>query len=81
MIVTVLAVIFLLVLSGVAYFGYSILGKRTVAPGEINTEECSVCRKKFIKEELVLRQIGDYKMLYFCKRCIMSLYNDLGLKN
>ena len=81
MIVTVLAVVFLIVLSVVAYFGYKILGERPGAPGDINEEKCSVCRKQYHKEELVLRQIGDYKLMYFCKNCILGLYTDLGLKN
>ena len=81
MIVTILAVVFLIILSSFAYFGYKILGKSTSLAGEVDTEKCSVCRKKFMKEELVLRQVGDYKLLYFCKPCIVNLYADLGLKN
>ncbi len=42
-------------------------------PNDVFTEKCSVCRDKFHKSKLIARQIGDYKMLYFCKKCIDEL--------
>jgi len=79
--VTILAVFFLLVIVVVAFFGSRLLSKQSVKPGEADQEKCSVCREKFGKSELVLREIGDYKLLYFCRECILKLYADMGIKN
>jgi hypothetical protein len=81
MIVTALAILFLVLLTLAAYGGYRVLGRATRAPGEAATEKCSVCRERFPVSELVVRQIGDYKLMHFCKKCILSLYQDLGLRN
>ena len=81
MAVTILAVVFLFLLVVIAFFGYNYLGKRVATPESINTEKCSVCRQKFEKTMLIERQIGDYKMLYFCRECVVKLYADLGIKN
>jgi len=79
--VTILAVVFLLVLVIVAIAGTRLLRKQPGAPEDANREKCSICREKFDKGELVLREIGDYKLLYFCRNCILKLYTDLELKN
>ncbi|MBI1807183.1 MAG: hypothetical protein HYR76_09055 [Ignavibacteria bacterium] len=81
MAVTVLAALFLFALVLTAFFGYKYLGKKTTAPENINNEKCSICRQKFEKKMLIERQIGDYKLLYFCRECIVRLYADLGIKN
>jgi uncharacterized membrane protein len=73
MIVSVLAVCFLLFIGLVAYFGYKLVINRGTSPEEINTERCSICRERFQKGELILRQIGDYKLLFFCRKCIDGL--------
>ena len=71
--------LFFIVLS--AFLGYRLLGKGTTTPEEANLEKCSICRQKFDKSQLVLRQIGDYKLFYFCRECVLKLYADMGLKN
>ena len=76
MIVTIFAILFLLFMGAMAVFGYSMIMKKAAAPDEINTEKCSVCRNRFERSALVLREIGDYKLLFFCKDCIIALYND-----
>jgi uncharacterized membrane protein len=81
MAVTVFAVLFLFFLVGLAIIGYRVLGNRTSSAGEAGSEKCSVCRERFNKEELIERQIGDYRLLYFCRKCVMGLYSDLGIKN
>lgn len=81
MAVTILAVLFLFFLVVIAFFGYNYLGKRAVTPENLNTEKCSICRQQFEKKMLTERQIGDYKLLYFCRDCILRLYADLGIKN
>ena len=81
MIVTILAVAFLLLIAVAAFLGYKTVIQRSTSPEEINQEKCSICLEKFEKSQLVLRQIGDYKLLYFCKKCVLGLYADLGMKN
>ncbi len=82
MTVSILAVTFLILIGFVAYVGYkTIIRQGPKSPEELNTEKCSVCRERFSKDQLVERQIGDYKLLYFCRNCILGLYGDLGIKN
>lgn len=81
MTLTILAVAFLFLIVVVGFGGTRVLGSRALKNEEMNLEKCSICRQKFDKIELVLREIGDYKLLYFCKGCIVKLYSDLGAKN
>ncbi|HTK82196.1 MAG TPA: hypothetical protein VL633_07895 [Bacteroidota bacterium] len=81
MIVTVLAVAFLIVIGFIVVVGYKAIFKGGPSPEEIDVEKCSVCRRKFTRNELLLRTIGDYKLLYFCRECVLKLYADLGMKN
>jgi len=81
MAVTVLAVLFLFFMVGLAIIGYRVLGNRTTSATEVDTERCSVCRERFKKNELIQRQIGDYRLLFFCRKCVLELYSDLGMKN
>jgi hypothetical protein len=81
MVVTILAAAFLVLIGFIAFVGYrSIISKQAseIAP---DTERCSICRERFDKHALVERQIGDYRLLYFCRTCILGLYGDLGIKN
>lgn len=80
MIITVLAVLFLLIMAAIAVFGYKMIITQGPRPEDINREKCSVCRKKFNKNDLVLRTIGDYKLLYFCEECIGGLYTEAKAK-
>jgi hypothetical protein len=81
MIVTVLAVAFLIIIGFIAFIGYKAFIQRAPSAEEQAMEKCSICRRKFDKEELLLRTVGDYKLLFFCRDCIVHLYADLGLKN
>ncbi len=81
MAVTILAALFLAIMVTIVAFGYKMVIRQHSNPQNVNLEQCSVCRKAFEKDRLVLRQIGDYKLLYFCRDCIIKLYSDLGLKN
>ena len=81
MVITVLAVAFLLFIGFITYIGFrTIIRKQPGQDGEPK-EKCAVCRRSFAKDSLLLRQIGDYKLLYFCRECVLQLYADLGLKN
>ena len=81
MIVTVLAVAFLLVIGFIVVVGYKAIFQGGPPPEEIDFEKCSVCRRKFPRNELLLRPIGDYKLLYFCRECVLKLYADFGMNN
>ena len=81
MAVTILAAIFLVFMVVVAIGGYKLLGKQTSNTGEMDTGKCSICSERFEKNQLIERQIGDHRLLYFCKKCVMGLYADLGMKN
>ena len=81
MVVSVLAVGFLIFIGFVAIIGYKTIIRGGPKGDELNVEKCSICRRKSDKRQLILRQIGDYKLLYFCKDCVLQLYADLGLKN
>jgi hypothetical protein len=79
--VTILAIAFLAIIGFVAYIGFKSCIQGAPGAEEQKSERCAICRKKFEKNEMILRQIGDYKLLYFCRECVMKLYADLGLKN
>lgn len=82
MAVTILAIAFLALVGFVAFIGYKTVIRRDPSDTMIkNSERCAICRQRFEKHLLVERQIGDYKLLYFCDTCILSLYGDLGRKN
>lgn len=81
MIVTVLAIAFLIIIGFISYFGYKTIIQKAPTAEEQLMETCAICRKKFEKHDLLLREIGDYKVLYFCRECIMKLYADIGLNN
>jgi predicted SprT family Zn-dependent metalloprotease len=79
--VTVLAVVFLLIVLLVAVFGFRTVIKKGHSSSDPNTERCSLCRQQFPKTQLIERQVGDYRLMYFCGSCIVKLHNDLTSKN
>ncbi len=80
MAVTISAVIFLALLLAVAFLGTRMMQKKSVS-GTPGSERCLLCSTPFPKAELVTRQIGDYKIVYFCRSCIIKLYADAGTRN
>ncbi len=81
MVITILTAAFLFLVLLIAVVGYKSVIKRGSSPQDINTEKCALCRKRFDKAHLVEREIGDYKLMYFCTECVLRLYADLGMKN
>ena len=73
---TVLALVFLVLILIIAIFGQRLLSQKTESVKNTNTEQCFICRDTFDKRELVERQIGDLKVMYFCSTCIENLYKD-----
>ncbi len=76
MAVTILALLFLVLMTAIAFFGR---GKQPQAG--VNMQKCSLCLRPFEQRLLVERQVGDYRHLHFCRECILGLASDLGLKN
>ncbi len=73
MIITTLAIAFILFIVVMIVFGKVAMFQRPADPNDVFTEKCSVCHEKLHKSLLIERQIGGYKMLYFCKKCIDEL--------
>ncbi|HLX12474.1 MAG TPA: hypothetical protein VKS81_06635 [Bacteroidota bacterium] len=80
MAVTVLAIVFLLGMLATIVFGFKYIMRPGSAPAESAVEKCSLCRKTFNKTDLILRQVGDYKLVYFCASCIESLNAEAKAK-
>jgi hypothetical protein len=81
MTITVLASLFITLVLLLALFGIRSALKRQPSQADLNIEKCSVCRQKVNKAILIERQIGDYKLLYFCPSCIAELHNEMVRKN
>jgi hypothetical protein len=82
MIISVLAVSFLILVGFVVFVGYkTVIRRNSPTEEELATEKCAICRERIAKELMVERQILDYKLLYFCRKCILDLYHDLGVTN
>ena len=73
---TYLAIIFVLTLIAAIMYGFGIFMRRPPTREELLTEKCSICREPRPKEEMVERQIGDYKVLWFCRSCITDLHHE-----
>jgi hypothetical protein len=80
MIVTVLAILCLALLGFLTVVGYRaiIRGGESASRAE-GMEKCTVCRRSVRKERMVERQIGDYRLLFFCAGCVRELASDLRL--
>ncbi|HEY4612689.1 MAG TPA: hypothetical protein VII11_06870 [Bacteroidota bacterium] len=76
-----LAIVFVLMLLGLIFYGFSIVMRRPPTADELRTEKCSLCGERFPKEELAERQIGDYKLNYFCQTCVTGLHEEMEGKD
>lgn len=81
MTVTVLAIGFLVVIVVIALFGFKAVIKQGKSPEDLNKEKCSLCRMQFNKSMLIERQVGDYRVHYFCPECIAKLHDEMVRKN
>jgi hypothetical protein len=81
MVVTFLAVLFLLLVTAIAVAGFRMFSKRGAPNPSETLQKCSLCLRSFQKNLLIERQVGDMRLLHFCRDCILTLYSDLGLKN
>lgn len=81
MAVTISAIVFLAGVLLLTFVGIRLLKKKSETVSGEHQEKCTLCRNLFHKDEMILREVGDYKLLYFCRSCILKLYSDLGVKN
>ncbi len=81
MIITVLAICFLLLILAISFFGFKAVIKQGKRPEDINKEKCSLCRRSFLKSQFVEREVGDMRVYYFCAECIASLQREITSKN
>jgi hypothetical protein len=81
MTVTILAIVFMILLLVIVILGYRGVITRGKPAQSSNEERCSICGKYFGKAQLAERQVGDYRLLFFCSSCIMGLYNEITSKN
>ena len=81
MAVTILALLFLVFMTAIAFAGFRMFGKGKQPQAGVNMQKCSLCLRPFEQRLLVERQVGDYRHLHFCRECILGLASDLGLKN
>lgn len=73
---TTLAILFVLGLLGAIVYGFGIVMRAAPSKDEIDMRQCSVCRKRYPKHLVIEREIGDSKVLHFCKPCVAGLAMD-----
>ncbi|MBM4167460.1 MAG: hypothetical protein FJ218_11165 [Ignavibacteria bacterium] len=77
MVITISAIIFIVIILIVAYFGLRyVMNQGTKSLSEVDSEKCSLCRKQFPKKELLVREVYDVKVYFFCKNCTENLYKE-----
>ena len=81
MTLSILALLFLAGILFVAVFGFRTIIRQGKTPDDENRERCSICRERFNRSQLIERQVGDHRLLYFCQTCVMSLHNEMVSKN
>ena len=80
-VITYLTIGFVVLLLGAVLYGFGIVMRRPPTQEELETESCTLCGQRLKKENLVERQIGDYKVLFFCKECIEKLSFESSKRN
>lgn len=83
MALTIGAILLLVGLIYLIYYGYSVGVRKTVRSGEESLRKCSLCSQKFDRSKLVERQaptasgqVGDSKLFYFCEECVNALHEE-----
>lgn len=75
--VTFLSILFLIFLVSLIFYGYGFIVAPSKSKKDVELEKCTVCNQKFAKVEMILRQVGDFKLIYFCKTCIQNLSEEI----
>ena len=83
MALTIGAVILLIGLMFLIYYGYTVGVRRSVKPGREHLQKCSLCLQTFECSKLIERQasissgrVGDSKLFYFCEECVKNLSEE-----
>ena len=79
--VTILAIVFLLLMLVVTYFGYRFISRSGAKRDEPRHEQCTLCRTTLPQARLFERPAGDTRIYRFCDACIRALYQDLMNRN
>ncbi|MDA0986328.1 MAG: hypothetical protein O3A55_01770 [Bacteroidetes bacterium] len=79
MTITILTITLILFFIAIIFYGYSFMVNPQKNEHNLEMEKCSLCKVRFIKDELILRQVGDSKLFYFCRNCIKSLADELKI--
>jgi hypothetical protein len=53
------------------------MGQGIISVEDVDKEKCSLCRKKFLKAELIVREVADVRVFFFCRDCIVQLYEEV----
>ena len=81
MVVTILAILCIVLLGLITAAGYrAVIHGSGGGPVAEESEKCAICRLPHKNSEMIERQIGDYKLLYFCRTCIVRLAADIGIQ-
>ena len=80
-VITYLTIGFVVLLLGAVLYGFGIVMRRPPTQEELETEPCTLCGQRINKDNLVERQIGDYKVLFFCTVCIEKLSMESSKRN
>ena len=78
MIVTILASVLILFFILIIFYGRGFLLKPSKEIDFIENEKCEICRNQFDKTKMITREIGDFKLIYFCSDCVKGLEKDLA---
>jgi hypothetical protein len=81
MTLSILAFLFLLLIVLITIVGYRTITGRVRSIETKKTEQCLLCRRDFERGELVERNVGDYKLIYFCTECVQSLQAEMTAKH
>jgi predicted SprT family Zn-dependent metalloprotease len=77
MALTVGAIILLLGLMFLIYYGYTVGVKRSAKSEKEDVVKCSLCTQKYARSRVVERVGGESKLYYFCEECIDSLGREI----
>lgn len=77
MALTIGAIILLIGLIYLIYYGYSVAVKKTSRPGEEQFVRCTICQGRFDPSTVVEKQLGDSKLYYFCDECVEELHQAM----
>ena len=76
MTLSILAVCFLVMLIAIIFYGYGFIMRSAKPVHQDGIERCAICKRQFERIQLVERELGDSKLIYFCKECVTRLYEE-----